>query len=221
MTCCFAFGPLRYAVTAPAGLALDELAPWRDDDGAARPVNLVADPAVPRAWVGELARVVARDAVELGAVVVHAAAVRAADGVVLLLAPGGTGKTTFAANAGTRSFAHNAVLVVPSEVPSAWALPFAGDRRCGLDATGCAPVRALALLERGTTHVVEWIPRSAATIALVRSCAWDSLEEPMARKRNVIALALAARLPALRVRCAPQPFDLTALDHALTTETAR
>lgn len=222
MKCCVAFGPLRYAVTAPEGLALGEIDRWRAPcDGASRPVTLSADGASPRAWMREFARVVARDAVEVDAVAAHGAAVRVAGGVVLLLAPGGTGKTTFAAGAGARSFAHNAVLVTPTPAPTAWALPFAGDARPELDVPESAPLRAVALLERGTAPGVEWIPRSAATVMLVRSCAWDSPEEPVARRRNMIALALAARLPALRVWCTPRPFDLAILDAAFMTETAR
>jgi hypothetical protein len=174
-------------------------------------------------WGAALAALVAHDAPSVGALVVHCAAVRVDGGVALLLAKGGTGKTTFARNAGARSFAHNAV-IADAKNPDAvrvWALPFAGDPRPDLDAEGAAPVRVVALLERGEAPGFEWIPRAAATIPLARSCVRAPAADPWARERFMLALALAAKVAVGRIRTTRGPRDLEPLDAALCTENPR
>lgn len=171
-------------------------------------------------WVVPFAALVAQDAPSVGALVVHCAAVRVDGGVALLLAKGGTGKSTFARAAGARSFAHNAVIVdVEGDGgPRAWSLPFAGDPQPDLDAPGDARVRVVALLERGDAPGFEWIPRPEATTSLARSCVRAPAVDPWARERFMLALALAARVAVGRIRTTRGPRDLESLDAALSTE---
>ncbi len=175
---------------------------------------VVARAMAPR-WGAALSALVAHDAPSAGCVVLHCAAVRVEGGVALLLAPGGVGKTTFARNAGPRSFAHNAVIVRDL---AAWALPFAGDPHPELDAEGPATVRAVALLARGEGPGFEWIARSEATIALARASVRAPVRDPWARERFMIASALGARLPVGRLRTTRDPRDLEPLDAALRME---
>lgn len=177
-------------------------------------------PGRPRALVSALAAVVAQGAPTRGCVVLHAAAVRVAGGVALLMAPSGTGKTTFAALSGGRSFAHNAALVAVDPTPRAWALPFAGDARPELDATGVERVVALARLERAEGPGFEWRPRSGATTVVMQHCARAPARDALARERFMIASALALRVPFGRLAASRGPRDLDALDAALATETS-
>lgn len=171
-------------------------------------------------WVVPFAALVAHDAPSVGALVIHCAAVRVEGGVALLLAKGGTGKSTFARAAGARSFAHNAVIVAVEgeDGPRAWSLPFAGDPQPDLDASGAARVRVVALLERGEAPGFEWTPRSEATTSLARSCVRAPAVDPWARERFMLALALAARVAVGRIRTTRGPRDLESLDAALSTE---
>ena len=174
-------------------------------------------------WGAALAALVSHDAPSVEAVVVHCAAVRVEGGAALLLAPGGTGKTTFARRAGARSFAHNAVIVeVNAEAaPRAWALPFAGDPHPDLDADGPVDVRVVALLERSDAPGFEWTPRGAATTMLIRCCMRAPAADPWARERFMLGLRLVARVAAGRMRTTLGPSGLEHLDAALSTENAQ
>ncbi len=171
-------------------------------------------------WVVPFAALVAHDAPSAGALVIHCAAVRVDGGVAILLAKGGTGKTTFARAAGARSFAHNAVIVDVDggARPRAWSLPFAGDPQPDLDAEGEAAVRVVALLERADASGFEWIARPEATTSLARSCVRAPALDPWARERFMLALALVARVAVGRMRTTRGPRDLESLDDALSTE---
>lgn len=171
-------------------------------------------------WITAFAMLVSHDAPSVGALVIHCAAVKIEGGVALLLAKGGTGKTTFARNAGARSFAHNAVIVEVREPERlrAWALPFAGDPQPDLDAEGEARVRVVALLERGEAPGFEWIPRSEATTSLARACVRAPAVDPWARERFMLAFALVARVDVGRMRTTRSPRDLESLDAASSTE---
>ncbi len=197
-----------------AGFAGDGFSVATGDGG----VVVAVAPGRPRALISALAALVAQRAPLLGCVVLHAAAVRVAGGVALLLAPSGTGKTTFASLAAGRSFAHNAVIVAPDPTPRAWALPFAGDARPELDAAGEAPVVALARLERGSRPGFEWRSRSGATTVLMQHCARAPARDALARDRFMIASALALRVPFGRLLATRGPHDLDDLDAALATE---
>lgn len=169
-----------------------------------------------------MAALVSHDAPSVGAVVVHCAAVRIDGGVALLLAPGGTGKTTFARRAGARSFAHNAVIVEVGDARlRAWALPFAGDPHLELDAEGAADVRVVALLERADAPGFEWLPRGAATTMVARCCMRAPAADPWARERFMLGLALVARVAVGRIRTTLDLCGLEHLDAALSTENAR
>lgn len=171
----------------------------------------------PQRWVAALAAIVARDAPAAGCLVLHAGALRVEGGVALLVAPGGTGKTTFVCNAGARAFAHNAVVLrVPDAgAVEAWSLPFAGDPRPELDAAGSAAVRVVALLRRGDEPGFEWTSRSEATIPIARACVRPPGPDSMARERSVLAFALAERVFSGRLRTTRGPHDLAPLDRAL------
>lgn len=245
MRAALAFGPLRCAL-ALDGVALPpELEPWcvapapgdvelvvragaapeaPDPEGFAGDGYAVSGdvvtlaPGRPRALVAALAALLAQRAPRAGCVVLHCAAVRVAGGVALLFAPPGTGKTTFAALSGGRSFAHNAVVAAAEPEPTAWAFPFAGDRRPELDAAGGARVRALARLERAERPGFEWLPRSGATVVVMRHCARAPARDALAGERFVIASALALGVPFGRAAATRGPRDLDPLDHALATE---
>lgn len=170
-------------------------------------------------WGAALAALLGHDAPGEGAVVIHGAAVRVEGGVALLLAPCGTGKTTFARAAGSRSFAHNAVIARCDEAGAlwVWSLPFAGDPHPELDAQGVAALRVVAQLRRGERPGFEWIARSEATIDLVRATVRAPARDPWARERFMIASALATRARVGRLRTTRGPGDLEALDAALHT----
>ncbi len=155
-----------------------------------------------RGLLAALGELVCRDAPRVGAVAVHAAAVRGPRSLALLLAPPGTGKTTLARAAGEASFAHNAVLAGPG---GAWALPFAGDPDPSLDAPGQVPVGLLVELLRaddptGPGGIFEWGPRGGATTLVMRACARPRGADPFAPQRAMIALELLASLPGARLR---------------------
>lgn len=159
-----------------------------------------------RGLLAALSELVVRDAPSVEAVALHAAALRAGRGLVLVVAPPGTGKTTLARAAGSGCFAHNAVLVRDD---GARALPFAGDPDAALDDAGVAPVTALVELVRdGDVDAVgaafEWAPRGRATTLGMKACARPQGRDPFAAQRAVIALRLLAPLPCARLRvCAP------------------
>jgi hypothetical protein len=180
--------------------------------------TIVLAPGRPRAIVTALAALLAHRAPRDGCVVVHAAAVRVVGGVALLLAPSGTGKTTLAALAASRSFAHNAVVVATEPVPTAWAFPFAGDARPELNAVGTARVRVSARLVRGEHPGFEWLPRSSATTLIVRHCVRAPVGDTLARERFMIASALASKVPHGQLLSTRSLHDLDPLDRALATE---
>lgn len=245
MRAALAFGPLRCAL-ALDGVALPpELERWRvgpapgdvellvrpgaaleapDPEGFAGDGYAVSGdvvtvaPGRPRALVTALAALLAQRAPRVGCVVLHCAAVRVTGGVALFFAPPGTGKTTFAARSGGRSFAHNAVVASAEPAPAAWAFPFAGDPRPELDATGAAAVRALARLERAERPGFEWLPRSGATTLVMRHCARAPARDALAGERFVIASALALGVPFGRAAATRGPRDLDPIDSAFTTE---
>ncbi len=179
--------------------------------------RIVVDRARGPRWASALAALVGHDAPAVGAVVIHCAAIRVDGGVALLLAPSGTGKTTFARAAGPRSFAHNAVIVGDDGEgrPVAWALPFAGDPQRELDAPGAAPVRVVAQLVRAEAPGFEWIARSAATVSLARATVRAPTRDPWARERFMVASALATRAIVGRLCTSRGPRDLEPLDAAL------
>ena len=242
MTVALAFGPLRCGLALADGLVLPpEFARWQVAPASGDPLwELRVAPAAgahdgasvtgtdeavitvsgdhPRALIGALATALAQRAPTVGAVVLHAAAVTVAGGVALLFAPSGTGKSTFAAIAGPRSFAHNAVVVTAGDPPTAWAFPFAGDARPALDQTGARAVRLLARLERGTAPGFEWLPRSLATTTVMRHCARASTLDALAVERFMIASALPLRAPFGRLLASRDPRDLDPLDSALAKE---
>lgn len=163
-----------------------------------------------------LASLVAREAPRHGALLVHASAVRVKNGVALLIAPKGTGKTTAARAAGERAFAGNAVLVcgVNGEA-HALALPFAGDPDPSLDARGTEPVQAIFSLQRAESLTIEWCDRGRATIPLARAVVRPHGGEPFARERAELTLTLASSIPHAVLRTPVGPGYLSALDAAL------
>jgi hypothetical protein len=159
-----------------------------------------------RGLLAALSELVVRDAPSVDAVALHAAALRGGRGLVLVVAPPGTGKTTLTRAAGPDGFAHNAVLLRDD---GARALPFAGDPDAALDDVGLVPVRALVELVRdGDADVAgaafEWAPRARATTLGMKACARPQGRDPLAAQRAVIALRLLAPLPCARLRvCDP------------------
>ena len=180
--------------------------------------RVVVERAGVHRWTSALAALVGHDAPAARAVVIHCAAIRVEGGVALLLAPSGTGKTTFARAAGPRSFAHNAVIVEDDAEghPVAWALPFAGDLRPELDAPGSARVRVIAELARAGAPGFEWIARSAATVSLARATVRAPARDPWARERFMVASALATRAIVGRLCTSRDPRDLEPLDAVLS-----
>jgi hypothetical protein len=167
-------------------------------------------------FLSALGGIVVRDAPSVAAMVIHAGALRIQDGVALVMAPPGTGKTTLVRAGGPRAFAHNAVLVRRAESAemTAWALPFAGDPDPSLDAPGTAPVRVLVELARATRARFEWRTAAQATIRVVKSCARPPGQDPYPSTRARLALEMAS-LP-FGTLFAGAPTDaLDALDAAL------
>lgn len=163
-----------------------------------------------------VASMVAREAPGRGALLVHAGAVRVRGGVALLVAPPGTGKSTAVRAAGPRAFAGNAVLVdAPADAPLAMALPFAGDPDPSLDAPGEAPVRAVLSLRRAEAPSVEWIEGWRATTSLARAVVRPQGDDPYARERADLTLALLRSTRHAVLRAPPGPGYLPALDVAL------
>ncbi len=179
--------------TTPSGLqgfgyAVDS----RDGIDFARIVRS-AHPA--EGFLSALGGIVVRDAPSVEAMVIHAGALRIQDGVALVMAPPGTGKTTLVRAGASRAFAHNAVLVRRAESAemTAWSLPFAGDPDPSLDAPGTAPVRVLVELVRSTCSRFEWRTPAQATIRVVKSCARPPGQDPSPATRVRLAFEMASR----------------------------
>ncbi len=146
---------------------------------------------------GELADRVVRDAPSVGALVLHAAGVRVDGGVVALVAPPGTGKTTAAVGAGARGIAYNGMLLHGYDGGiTAWALPFAGGPMEGprvTDTTGMALMAVLRIVQ-GDAPGFEWVGGVEATTTLLRASVWPRDRDPLAGARAVIALDLLRRV---------------------------
>ena len=200
VTVTLAFGPLRYRVPAPVPPDLAAFTLALDDGSTPHGAPPLVDP-------GELADRVVLDAPTVGAVVLHAAAVRVEGGVALLVAPPGTGKTTAAVHAGDRAFAYNGVLCVPGDSTRAWALPFAGGAppQPRVSSAMELPVRVVLILVRGDTPWFEWAPGAAATTSVLRACVCPRSGDPHRRVRAVIALEIASRVRAGRLTVPPSP----------------
>lgn len=237
-----ALGPLRYAVTGylppwlrarvtddaagarPLAITLGDAPPGardvhgaavREDDGADA-VFLPTDRDPARMAHGPLAQLVARDLAALGALLLHASAVRTAGGVTLLVGPPSAGKTTFARHDLSRAFAGNAVCA--RREGGAWvarALPFASDPDPALDAADEVGVEAIVELARGAPGALEWIEGPAATMVVARACVRPVLADPWRRRRAAAILDLGASVGIASLRATGTRADLDLLDRWL------
>jgi hypothetical protein len=211
-----ALGPLEAPWQGPD---LAWLSPFLHDGGAVG--TPLGDPRwSPLEACRALEAWVLREAPPLGCALVHAAAVTARDGgIVLLCGPPGVGKSTAARRAGPRFFADNAVLVRPTS-REGWALPLAGGRgpNEALDPTA-RTVRALAWLERASAPRVEWLPGARATTLVARACVRPPGSDPGASQRAMITLGLASTVPVCVLGTSDDSGYLPALDRALGLET--
>lgn len=172
------------------------------------------DPA--RMVHGPIAQLVARDLSALGALLLHASAVRVDGGVALLTGPPGVGKTTFARHDPARAFAGNAVCARRGD--HGWvaaALPFASDPDPSLDAPGEAPVVAIAELAWAPSPSLEWLPGARATFIVARACVVPVLGAAPRATRAAAALDLAASVAIASLRAAGTRADLDLLDRSL------
>lgn len=202
--------------TAEVGFAL-AAHPDRDE------LTLRGDPARHTPWLAALCEVVARDAPTLGCMLLHAGAVTAPGGVALLLAPPGVGKTTAVRGAGGRAFASNAVLIDlagEGRAPAVWAMPFTREPAPELESPGALPLAALAFVYRSPEPTAEWIAGSLATIRLMPHVTRPRGDDPHARARTGLALAMGGRVRALRLGLPRGPAYLAALDAALNPTTS-
>ncbi|MDB4929117.1 MAG: hypothetical protein JWM10_1601 [Myxococcaceae bacterium] len=204
-----ALPPETPAATAEVGFAL---VAHPDHDA----VTLRGDPARPTPWLAAFCEIVARDAPTRGALLIHAGAVTVAGGVALLVAAPGVGKTTAVRAAGARAFASNAVLVDGAAAGAlVRAMPFTREPAPELESTAALPLAALAYVRRAEAPTVEWIKGSAATMLLMPHVTRPRGDDPHARARTLLALALGGAAPALRLGLPWGPGYLGALDAAL------
>lgn len=242
MSTALAFGPLRYALSGPIPRFLGPFAqaPRGDErplevrvgdapagawavrgtavslEGDRRVIHLPAGSDPARALHAPLAELTARDLPCAGALMLHASAVRAASGAVLLVGPPSVGKTTFARHDPSRALAGNAVCVWRTD--RGWvcaALPFASDPDPALDAPGEHPVGAIVELHRASAPWFEWQPAARATVTLMKRVAAPSLDDPCKRARASCALDLAATVALASLGVTGSRADLDHLDRCL------
>jgi hypothetical protein len=187
-----------------------------DHDAIALDARADASPALLRGALGEaLGALVVLDAEAHGAVVVHAAGVWAGGGVVLVVAPSGTGKSTLARAAGPRVFTYNAALVVPGPAPRAWPLPFAGKPDPSLVASRAAEIVGVAVFQRADVPFIESCPGSRATTEMLRAVVRLRGAVPDANTRACRALAWAGCAPRARLGSPPDGRYLVKVDQFL------
>lgn len=242
MITALAFGPLRYALRGapprfltpfaqePRGdeLALElrvgeapagAVAVWGtavSQEGDRRVIHLPAGRDAERALHAPLAELVGRDLPCVGGLLLHASAVRAARGAVLLIGPPSVGKTTFARHDPARALAGNAVCAWRAN--GGWlcaALPFASDPDPTLDAPGAHPLGAIVELHRAPAPWFEWQPPARATVSLMKRVAAPSLDDPCKRARVSCALDLAATVALASLGVTGRRADLDHLDRCL------
>jgi hypothetical protein len=210
-----ALPPDAAPATAEVGFALD---PYPDHDR----ITLRGDPGRHTPWLAAFCELVARDASLHGALLLHAGAVTVPDGVALLVAAPGVGKTTAVRAAGERAFASNAVLLEMTGIgaPVARAMPFTREPAPELEAPRPAALAAVAFVHRADAPSVEWIAGSLATMRLMPHVTRPRGADPHARARTDLALALGGRVRALRLGLPWGPGYLAALDAALHPTTS-
>ncbi|MFO0624690.1 MAG: hypothetical protein U0325_03670 [Polyangiales bacterium] len=237
-----AFGPLRYAVDGPlpaflvpyavprgegdlplsiqvGAVASSHATVWGTGVSLAhghRVIHLPAGSDPERSLHAPLAALAARDLPSVGALLLHASAVRGPRGAVLLVGPPSVGKTTFARHDPTRALAGNAVCAWRAE--GGWvcaALPFASDPDPRLDAPGTHALGTIVELHRATTPWFEWQPPSRATVTLMKRVAVPSLDDPWKKARASCVLDLAAAVALASLGVTGSRTDLDHLDRCL------
>jgi hypothetical protein len=96
-----------------------------------------------------------------------------------------------------------------------YAMPFTREPCPELEAGEALPLVALAYVRRAEAPAVEWIAGSAATMQLMPHVTRPRGDDPHARARTHLALALGGAVPALRLGLPRGPGYLGALDAAL------
>lgn len=185
-------------------------------EGERRRVFLRAGADPDRALHEPLAELLARDAAEAGALLLHGAAIRVPGGVVVLTGPPSVGKTTFARHDLTRAFSGNAVCVW--RTPESWmasAVPFASDPDPRLDATDLQPLRAMVELRRDPASGFEWIDAARATMVVMRRIATPTMSDPWRARRAASALDLAGSVAIAFLSTSGGRQDLELLDQCL------
>jgi hypothetical protein len=237
-----AFGPLRYALHGPLPRFLAPFArePRGDElaltlhvgdapadavavrgtavslEGERRGIHLPEGSDPERALHAPLAELAARDLPGVGALLLHASAVRGERGAVLLVGPPSVGKTTFARHDRARALAGNAVCAWRSD--RGWvcaALPFASDPDPGLDAPGEHLIEAIVELHRAAAPWFEWQTPARATVSLMKRVSAPSLDDPCKRARASCALDLAAAVALASLGVTGSRADLDHLDRCL------
>lgn len=208
--------PLRVSFDAPpAGCArVHDTAVLATDAGDA--VFLPADKDPARMVHGPLAQLVARDLAAHDALLLHASAVRAGEGVALVTGAPSAGKSTFARHDPARAFAGNAVCARRAAGGwSARAMPFASDPDPALDAADEAPIVATVELTRSGAPSLEWITGGAATVIVARACVTPVLADPWRRRRAAAILDLGASVGIASLGATGTRADLELLDRCL------
>lgn len=207
------FGPLRYLVSPRVG-ALPQLQSYVDDELAGGRQLEVEGPWSAVAPI--LADAVARDSISAHSLVLHAGAIDAASGAVLLLAPPGTGKSTRVAAAGARALADNSVLIRVEPTLQLWTLPFAGGDAIASPSASRERIALVAALGRGDTPGARSLPDTDLMFTITSAIVWPVEDARERAVRARLAFEFAGKIRGIRLDTPPDAGYLSVVDRLLS-----
>lgn len=198
-------------------LILPGCARFRFSAAATGNVQVMADPGVGpsrvrRAFQNEIWPYVR---VARGDFVLHASAIRVAEGLVAFVGPSGAGKSTLARRLGRLGYSWRGddALVVDPSSPAAWALPRAGRPA----PSPPEPLAAVFLLDRSARSEIAVVPfgATASFETLVANSFCFSLAGELGRRLCAASLELLGQVPVARLRYSNGPAGIAAVAERL------